>query len=319
MRKILIALMICILTSSLSNAAAAIEAKIAAVVNGNIITVNDVENRVKLYLHGRDMSQVSQQEVMALTYQTLGELIDESLQIQEANKFNIQVGENQIDDGIDMIAKRNNGTAEDMKKSLKEDGIDISTLKDKIAAEISWNKLISRKLYSKVSVSNEEIDMMLENMQNQSGKNFLVAEILLLVPDVSQEKTVLGQANQLIEKIKQGVPFDAVAKQFSQAPGANKGGDLGWVKDGQLASSLNIALENMQKGQLSDPIRSPKGWHILLLRDIKEIKPDEAEGLKDNSEARNNIAAQIGNQQLNQLAKHYLDDLRATALIEKRL
>lgn len=320
MRNILKTLIIALFIFALTPAAFATEAKIAAVVNGEIITVNDVENRVKLYLQGKDPSKITPQDISQLTFRTLSELIDESLQMQEAKKFGITIADEQIENGIEIIAKKNNGNAEDMKKSLTASGIDISTLKSKIGAEMAWSKLINRKLYSKVSVSDAEIDMAIDNITKQDGKNYLLAEILLLVPDRSQENDIKAKAETIIAKVKQGVPFDAIAREFSQAPGANRGGDLGWIKETQLNVKLANALDNIKAGQITKPVRTVKGWHIMLLRDVKEADAAETADInKEDAKTRSNIASRLGSQRLQQMAKHYLNDLRAMALIENRL
>ncbi len=306
----------CLMLTSIQ--AKALEVRIAAVVNDNIITVGDVENRMRLYMFGTT-KQPSQDEIYRLTLQILNELIDENLEIQEAKRFGIVIPDEQLVASIGEIAKRKNQTADDMINALKADGVDIQTLKDKINAEIAWSTLVRKKLYSQIQISDEDINMTIDKLNNNNQTRYLVGEILLLVPDASQDQDVKGKAMELIEQIKKGVPFSAVAAKFSQAPGAATGGDLGWVSEAQIDSKLASTLANMKPGQLSDPIRSEKGWHILLLRDIKQAADEDKTVQKDDTSSRDAIASQIGTQRLNQMAVHYLNDLRASALIEKRM
>lgn len=207
-----------------------------------------------------------------------------------------------------------------MAKELKGEGINIQTLKSKIEAEIAWNTLVKRKLRSKVNISEEEVDMRIDTLNDNNDTQYLVGEILLLVPDISEEKKIEENAIALTERIKEGIPFSNMALKFSQAPGAATGGDLGWLKEGQIDPNISHTLANMKPGEISQPIKTSKGWHILLLRDIKQSSEDETKSVdKDDAKSRSTIAAQLGTKRLNKMAHNYLNDLRAMALIETRL
>jgi len=319
MKNKLTLLIIALASITYFQTALASEIKIAAVVNESVITVSDVEDRVRLYLLGSKV-QPPQDAINKLKKQTLDELVDETLQRQEAVRFGLEIPEAQINAGLEEIAKRNKATAEVMLKQLESVGINTQTLKDKIKSEMTWPILVKRKWQSQISISDDEIDMTIDKINNKSETEYLMAEILLTVPEQSKDQVVREEATALIKRIKEGVPFSSIALQRSQAPGASAGGDMGWMKESQLDEKIKSALTKMKPGELSAPVRSAKGWHILLLREVKKseaVAKDEVN--KTDEKSRDMIASQIGTKRLNQMAQHYLNDLRSTAFIEKRM
>jgi parvulin-like peptidyl-prolyl isomerase len=257
-------------------AQAAASITIAATVNDDVITREDVDNRLALYLAGNPNKPPPAVRVQ-LEKQILDKLIDEKLQLQEAQNLGIVVDKKDIEDGFGNIAEQNHLTADQFKEQLTRAGVHLSTLDDQIRAELAWAQVVRRKLGPEVSVSENDITSA-ENMINRSkGKPiYQVAEILLTVPNEAKDAEVRRGAQRLIDQISHGAPFSAVARQFSQAPGAGTGGDLGWVKQGQLDPKLDAALQKLHPGQISPPIRTDKGYHILFLRNQSVIGGKDA-------------------------------------------
>jgi peptidyl-prolyl cis-trans isomerase SurA len=138
--------------------------------------------------------------------------------------------------------------------------------------------VVRRKLRPQVDISESEIDLTLNQIASGSGKTqYHIAEIFLPVANAAEENDRRDAAENIVKKVNEGESFAAEAHQYSQAPGAAGGGDLGWVQEGQLDPELDRALEKMQPGQLSAPIRTNKGYHILLLRDIRHSGAASAE------------------------------------------
>ncbi|MBI1215151.1 MAG: rotamase [Alphaproteobacteria bacterium] len=244
---------------------------IAATVNDDVVTKEDVENRLALYLAGNPRKPPPAVRVK-MEKQVLDKLIDEKLQLQEARNLGIVIDKAQIDGGFANIAEQNHLTADQFKEKLKETGVSLGTLRDQIHAEIAWSQVVRRKLGPQVNVSESDINTAVSMIDKNKGKPvYQVAEILLTVPGAAHESEVRHGAEKLIDQIKHGAPFSAVARQFSQAPGAGNGGDLGWVQEGQLEPKLDAALHKMHPGQISNPIRTEKGYDILFLRNIRIV------------------------------------------------
>lgn len=274
MKNVVLALLLVILASTAAQAAAdSSKARqrvgIAAVVNDDVVTFSDVNNRVRLYLTGAkqppaDMLKKMEKEILA-------RLIDEKLQLQEAKALGISVSEEQVKEGFAEIATKNKLPPDEFRRKLVEAGVKIDTLYDQLRAEIAWSHVIRRKLRPQVNVSESEIDSQLDRLARASGKNeYRVAEVFLAVPADKDEAKVREDAEKIVTQITKGASFSQIARQFSQAPGASTGGDIGWVQQGQLDPALDAALSRMQPGQVSPPLRTAKGFHILFLRDVRQ-------------------------------------------------
>lgn len=286
----LLRLFIVLFLVTLSLPAAAAEARpearsgaragIAAVVNDDAITFSDIRNRMHLYMLGMPPNPPPE-ALKKIEAQTLGKLIDETLQMQEAKRLGIVVEEAQVNSGMAQLAANNKMTGEQFQQKLASSGIKPSTLLAKIRAEIAWGMVVRRKLRPQVNVSETEIDNEMNRLARSKGKaEYQVAEIFLPVTSADTESLTREDARKILTQLGEGASFPQLAKQFSKAPGASQGGDLGWVQQGQLDPALDQALSGMEPGQLTQPIKTERGYHILFLRDkrdggsIASAKPD---------------------------------------------
>lgn len=268
--KLLLFFALACLLAMPAQAATGTRSGIAATVNDDVITFSDIESRLNMYLAGQKGTPPSEVR-RKLMLQVLDKLINERLEMQEAKKLGITVGEEQVKDGFAHIAKQNNFTAEEFRKRLSASGVKIATLHDQIRAEIAWAQVVRRKLRPQVSVSEAEIDTAVEQMsKGRAKKQFHVAEILLSVASADTEALVRREAEKIVDAIRKGASFPKIARDVSQAPGAAQGGDLGWVRQGTLDKALDEALGAMRPGEVSAPIRTAKGYHILFLRNVHE-------------------------------------------------
>jgi peptidyl-prolyl cis-trans isomerase SurA len=153
--------------------------------------------------------------------------------------------------------------------------VNIDSLYAQIKAEIAWQQVIGRKIRPQVNISESDIDMTIDQLAHVSGKKqYHVAEILLNVKDPAEDTDVRSKAEDLVRKIKEGERFSTVARENSQAPGANNGGDMGWVQEGQLSADLDHALAQLQPGQITAPILADNSYHILFLREVRRSADD---------------------------------------------
>jgi peptidyl-prolyl cis-trans isomerase SurA len=243
---------------------------IAAIVNDSIVTISDIRDRTDLYISGAH-GNVTPDQRKKMEQQVLSKLIDESLELQEAKKLGITVDDRALASGFEDISRQNGIAPDEFRKRLKAAGVNVDSLKDQIRAEIAWAQVIRRKLRPQINVSESEIDMTMDQLAHGSSKaQYHVAEIFLNVPDPAREQDVRAEAEKMVGQLTSGASFSTIAREFSQSPGAASGGDLGWVQAGQLEPDLDKALGKMQPGQVSPPVRSSRGYHILFLRDIHQ-------------------------------------------------
>jgi peptidyl-prolyl cis-trans isomerase SurA len=245
--------------------AGAVEEGIAAVVNDSVITMSDVRERAALYLSGQ---QAGPEERKKVEQQVLGRLIDEALQVQEAKKLEINIDESQVNTGFAYVAKQNNATPDDFRRQLKEAGVNVDTLFAQIRAQLAWEQVVRRQLRPRVSVTESDIDMTLGRLAVKK-KQYRVSQIVLPVKDAASEKDVRARAEALAKKLKDGAGFPMAAHEYSQDAAASNGGDIGWVEEGQLEPALDQALQALQPGQVSAPVRAGSGWYILHLRETR--------------------------------------------------
>jgi peptidyl-prolyl cis-trans isomerase SurA len=277
---VLLRLFIALLITCLSLPAAAAEkrpetrsgarAGIAAVVNDDAITFSDIRNRMHLYMAGMPPNPPPE-ALKKIEQQTLGRLIDETLQMQEAKRLGIVVEQAQLAAGMAQLAANNKLTVEQFGEKIAASGIKQSTLLAKLRAEIAWGMVVRRKLRPQVNVSETEIDNEMNRLARSKGKpEYQVAEIFLPVTSPETESLTREDAGKILTQLGSGASFPQLAKQFSKAPGAAQGGDLGWVQQGQLDPALDQALSGMEPGQLTQPVKTERGYHILFLRDKRE-------------------------------------------------
>jgi peptidyl-prolyl cis-trans isomerase SurA len=239
--------------------------RIAAVVNDDVISVFDLDARIRFTIVSTGLAD-SLETRRRVSSQVLRNLIEDKLKIQEARRLKIVVDKKDIDDAIARIESQSKMPPGAMEKALAQDGINISTLREKIEADIAWGRIVGGRFRITIRVGEEEIDEILAQMEANKGKPELrVAEIFLPVDAESGERDVEALAYRLIQQMQTGAPFSAIARNFSQSPSAAVGGDLGWVRLGQLGDKLDAAVAQLHPGQVSPPIRTLNGYYILML------------------------------------------------------
>ncbi len=241
------------------------------VVNGDIITGTDVDQRLALIL-AANQGKISAEESERLRLQVLRNLIDETLQIQEAKAQDISVEQAEVDQTYGRVAAQNFGqNIRAMDAYLTKIGSSATSLKRQILGELSWQRLLRRNVQPFVNVSEEEVKEMLARMQSAKGtEEYRIGEIYLsATPDTRQ--TVFENAKRIVEQLKGGGNFVAYARQYSEASTAAVGGDLGWIRLAQLPGELAAAAAQLSPNQLAGPIEVPGGFSIVYVIDKRQV------------------------------------------------
>lgn len=243
---------------------------IAALVNDDIITFNDIDDRMRLYMLGAPQNLPNEAR-QRLLQQAVYRLVDEKLQMQEAKTLNIEVARSDIEQGFAAIAAQNKMDADHFRKALRHNGINLNTIEDQIKAEIAWSQVVRRRLRPQITISENEIDTEVDRLQRGSGRTeYRLAEIFLPFDGPATEKNALDLAQRLIGEIAKGRPFSNAAREYSEAPGAAKGGDMGWIEEGILPPEIETAINKLEPGQLSTPVRTDKGYYVMFLREVRQ-------------------------------------------------
>jgi peptidyl-prolyl cis-trans isomerase SurA len=251
--------------------ASAQETRIAALVNDDVVSLSDLSARVTLAIRSAGMAD-NEQTRQRISSQVLRGLIDERLQMQEAKRLNITVSKEEVDQALARIEQQNNMPKGGLDEYLAKVGVSKASLVDQLTASQSWSKLVRNRLMQEVTVSDEEINEAMARLKDEADvPQNRVSEIFLAVDNPSQEPDVKQLADRLVEQIRSGVKFDAVARQFSQSPTAAVGGDLGYVTAAQLPAELGDTLKKMNPGEMSYPVHTGGGYYILYLVDRKTL------------------------------------------------
>jgi len=259
-------------------AAAQDSLRIVAVVNDDVITAVDLMARTRMIMASSGVHDTADARQRLLP-QVLRALIDDRIRNQAATKEGIKVSQDRIDERLDDLAKANNATRDQFLGILQQNGIQVGVLEDQIRTEIAWSMLVQRKFRQGIIITDSDIDAAQKRMIENEGKpEYQVAEIFLSVDDPAQSDAVKQSADRLMEQLKGGADFAAVARQFSQASTASSGGLIGWVRPGDLAPEIDAALTTMETGAIAGPVRSEGGFHILLLRNKRTTGASRAEG-----------------------------------------
>ena len=239
--------------------------RIAAIVNDEVISGYDLERRVDLVINTtrlRDEPETRRR----LRRDVLRGLVDEKLQLQEAGRNNIKVGDDEIRRALGVIGRQNNIPEDRLDEFLRANGVPKAALEQQIKAEIAWSKLIRRRLRASVVVSEDEIDEAMARIrQNADAGQASVSEIFLPVDSPELEAETQRTAERLVQQIRDGAPFNAVARQFSRGATAASGGQIGWISPGQLAPELEETIQRLQPGEVAAPVRAAGGFYILQL------------------------------------------------------
>lgn len=244
--------------------------KATAIVNGDVITQTDIDQRLA-FLILSEGGQVEQDELERLRQQILRNLIDESLQIQAAKAKDIAIRKSDIDKTIERVATNAKMTPQQFADLLQRNGSSINTVRRQIAGEIAWQRLLQSTIESGVSVGDDEVKAVIDKMNASKGtEEYRVGEIFLSSNPANEQQTI-ANANQILSQLRAGASFAGYARQYSEASTAAVGGDLGWVRPEMLPDQLAAPLRQMGPGMISNPIPVPGGVSIISVSDTRRI------------------------------------------------
>ena len=253
--------------------------KATAIVNDAVITGTDVDHRMNLIIAANQL-KLSPQELEALRVQVTSQLIDETLQIQEAKAADINVSAQEIDNGFTRIAGSFNRPLSEMRSYLRSIGSSDRTLRRQIEAQIAWRRYLQRRVTFNVNIPDAEVKSILARLAAQKGSEEVHVKEIYLRAAPGQETQIINEARTLMDEIKAGKrSFEQIAFERSDATTRPVGGDLGWVKPGTLPDTLAQAAVEMNPQQLAGPIEVPGGFSILYVVEKRKLlmaNPDDA-------------------------------------------
>jgi peptidyl-prolyl cis-trans isomerase SurA len=241
---------------------------IVAIVNDDAVTDRDVSQRLRLALFATGQRPTAEAAAQ-LRPQVLRSLIDERLQLQEAERLGAVIADADVDAALDQIAANNDTSRAQLLAALESAGVDPASFRGQVRAQLAWRAVVQRQLMPRVVVSDVQIAQRLAEI-NAGRPEFRLAEIFLPIYDPADEQRVLRDAMRLREAIAGGADFGALARQFSASPSADRGGDLGWVPTASVPEELRQLIRQLPDGAVSRPVRTQDGAYLLRRLGVRE-------------------------------------------------
>ena len=248
--------------------------KPTAIVNDTVITGTDVDQRVALIVAANETNEakLTPEDLERLKFQVLRQLIDETLQIQEAKSAEIVITPDEIQQSYVRVAKQFKRTPEQMTVYLRGVGSSERSLKRQIEGELAWQRYLRKRVEPFVNVGEEEVKSILARLEAKKGSEEYNIHEIYLSANTSNAQQRFSTAREIIGNIQKGTqPFEYYARQYSEASTRAVNGDLGWVRADQLPASLAEAMQSMQVGQVAGPIEVPGGFSIIYLTDKRQV------------------------------------------------
>ena len=245
---------------------------IVAIVNKNVITQSELDKQVFQVQKNIERTQHVTPPKQELTRQVLNKIILEKIQLQYAQLTGILIDESMVTDSLEDILTKNKITKAELRKIIEQDGMSFSEYRESIKKELTLSRLQSRDVASTIPVSQQEVDYFLLSPvgQDMLGQEYLVGHIMISIPE-SPSPEQLQQAEEkakaLFARLQTGEDFTQLSVIASQSPKALTGGNLGWMRLGQLPTIFVEPVAKMNHNDIHGPIRSPSGFHIIKLLD----------------------------------------------------
>ena len=242
---------------------------IAAVVNDDVISMLDLSARTTMVINASGINSTPETRGR-IAQQVLRGLIDEKLKLQETRKSGIKVSQADIERALQDIANTNKITVPQLTDNFNRMGVPITALTSKLESDIAWQAYVSSRLARRIQVGAEEINDEITRIEAAAGKpEYRLGEIFLPVDTPARDTEVRTMAERLVLQLQKGAPFSALAKNFSAAPSAAVGGDMGWVQLSSLDQALQNVIQRMKPGMASIPTRSLGGYYVMFLREVR--------------------------------------------------
>jgi peptidyl-prolyl cis-trans isomerase SurA len=244
--------------------------RILSVVNGDVVTQAEVRSRTRLFALNAGMS-VTPDAMLRLEPQVLRLLVDERLRIQETQRRQIQVSDNDIAEALAEIERRNQLPRGALTAQLRAAGIQPRVLFDQLRAQLGWGRLLRSLLGPQAEPQPSEVAETIAAARARQGQvEFLLSEIFIPVDDPNSEPEVRRFTEEVVGQLRRGLAFPVAATQFSQAQTALSGGDLGWVSERRLDPEVAGLVNRMPPGAISNAIRVAGGFQIVAMRSRRE-------------------------------------------------
>lgn len=289
--------------------------RIVAVVNGDVILYSELQEQIRQVskispeVANLDPSQRSQVE-----REILRDLIRERLAQQEVQRLKIVVTQNEVNEAIEAIKKENNFTDAQLNYIIQQSGQTPQQFRDGIRKELERSRLVERVLKSKTVITQQQVDAYLKSEGSGWREKRRLAVIFLPFPEnagESQKKEIEKLGKDLVNRVKGGADFAKLAKEYSRGPGAEQGGDIGYLADDELAPFIEKVVRGLKVDECSEPVVVPPGVYLIKVLDIQREKQSA-----DDALAREKAQRQLFQQEVKRRFEDWVHDLESRSFIQ---
>jgi peptidyl-prolyl cis-trans isomerase SurA len=281
--------------------------RIVAIVDDEIITLNDINRRLRMLTLTDPELKEEVNDIEQIKKEILQELIEEKLAEKKAKEIGIKISENEVQEAIQRIKMKNNLSDEELNKTIAESDMTFDEYKKHIIRQLEREKLISQEIRGKIVISDESIKNFYEmhKAKFQAPTSVRISSIFLPVKGSDIEKTV-QLAKELKNKLKAGETFESLVLKYSEGPGKEAGGDLGYFEITQLHPELRKLVSQLPEGEVSDP--------FLLGNYVQLMKVTERKGGKERNfeEVKETIRDALYHQELQKRFKDFVEELKGS-------
>lgn len=292
--------------------------RIVAKVNDEIITLSEVQEEAKKeLLEIREKYQGAERRLRSrrAELKALEKLIEKTLMFQRAEELGITISDKEVGTAIELIKERNRLSDAALKAALKRDGIDFEQYRERIRRELLLGAVERREVNARVVVSSDEVvqfyrDNISRYIRDEERKARQI--FFALKPDAGRPEVarVMNRARAIMAKLQNGADFEKVVRNFSEGPAASKGGDLGYIKRGEVFPEFESLLFSLKPGEVGGPVRTRAGVHVVKLDEIKKGLPVPLEKVKDA------IMSELLRRKREERRREWIAELRRKAFLE---
>lgn len=248
--------------------------RVAAVVGDGIVLTSQLDAEMERIAARLRESKTELPPRNVLRRQVLERLIVQEIQLQRAERLGMRVTDEMLNEALQDVATRNNIAFSQLPDALKAQGIDYRDFRDDIRRDITLQMLRQRDVYSRINISPRELEQFLARQQRLPDQNaqYSISHILVSVPVSATAEQLAAReerAKEAYNKVKAGEDFAQVAVAYSDSGTNVEGGALGWRKGGELPSIVAEIVPKMTPGEITEPIRTPSGFHIFKLNEVR--------------------------------------------------
>jgi len=292
--------------------------RIVATVNGEIILNSELKNRLRAVQRlSPETNTTDLARLAELERSVLQQMIRERLTEAEVQRLKISVGQRELDEAIERIKKDNNFTDAQLAYLVQQEGQTYDQFKETVKKELERSRLLDRVLKSKTVITEAQVDAYLATDKSDPGERRRIA--IIFIPNSEgtpgkQNGDAEKLARDVYRRLKEGVDFAKMAREYSKGPAAEEGGDIGYINSDELAPAIGAATRGLKSGDMTDPINAAGGFYIIKLLDVQKEKMNPADAA-----VREKAQRQLFQKEVNRKFEEWIKDLETRAFIQVSL